>query len=43
LIHAVPREKLREEVELLARELMDKSPAALHATKEAIYAVRRLR
>jgi trans-feruloyl-CoA hydratase/vanillin synthase len=30
---STPRERLREEVEALARELLAKSPAALHAAK----------
>lgn len=38
--YSVPAEKLRDEVETLARELMDKPTAVLRATKEAIYAVR---
>ena len=37
---AVPREKLRDETVAMARKLMEKNPAALRATKEAIRAVR---
>ena len=40
--YSVPAEKLREEVETLARELMDKPTAVLRSTKEAIYAVRNM-
>lgn len=39
---AVPAEKLREETAKLARRLMEKSPAALRATKQAIRQVRHM-
>lgn len=38
--YAVPGERLRDEVEDLARDLMKKSPAVLQATKETIKTVR---
>jgi len=37
---AVPKEKLREETVALARELMEKNPEVLRATKQALRAVR---
>ncbi len=40
--YAVPREKLREETILLARQLMEKNPTVLAFTKQAIKTVRHL-
>ena len=40
--YSVPRKRLKEETVTLAKLLMEKSPAALRATKEAIRAVRNM-
>ena len=42
ITYSVPRKKLRAEVEALADELMEKSPAVLRSVKEAIRAVRHM-
>ena len=40
LLQRYPKEKLREETVKLAKKLMEKSPAAMRYTKDAIRAVR---
>jgi trans-feruloyl-CoA hydratase/vanillin synthase len=40
--YAVPGDKLREETVALAKKLMEKNPAALRYTKEAVRAVRKM-